>query len=109
MREIDKIRANKSQQVDLKAEKAIDSEPQFCGEPANSKETDLSTSPRALSGKAQVMSTKAGISKDLAFMAAHPDAVEKADKLCDMLEKHGLSYSDACAISSEAAHELFVK
>lgn len=109
MREIDKIRANKSQQIDLKAEKAIDSEPQFCGEPMSSKETDLSTSPRALSGKAQVMNTKASISKDLAFMAANPEAVEKADKLCEMLEKHGLSYDNACAISSEAAYELFSK
>lgn len=109
MREIDKIQTNKSQKIDLKAEKAADLEPQFCGDSANSKETDLSTSPKALSGKAQVMSTKANIAKDLAFMSAHPDAVEKADKLCEMLEQNGMDHARASAISSQAAYEFFAK
>lgn len=106
MREINKnLNIGKIKRVDLKAEKAEKSEPQFCGDICESEETgvkDFSNPKAETLGRSQVNKSD-NLESDVAFGMAHPQAIESADKFFDIAFKSLQAEGDTNAYEKAAA------
>ncbi|MFA7657845.1 MAG: hypothetical protein WCY19_00255 [Candidatus Gastranaerophilaceae bacterium] len=117
MREVkNNVEIGKAQKSDLRTAKGTKAEPQFCGEfEEESSIKDFSNPKAEALGRSQVSKTD-NVEKDVAFGKAHPETIERADKLFALAFK-GLraagdpdAYEKACAISTSSdARDLLSK